>query len=143
VIEGGLVLAAGPVAAAVQSAPQADDQAAASNPSAPAATRAPQTRGEIERALDLVRREHDELVARIGDAEPTQEQSARLEDLETLIRTLEEKLQTVQGGELRNFSLGMNWYLSQVNRVSLNYVHSCLLDSGRANIVLLRYQYNP
>jgi hypothetical protein len=37
----------------------------------------------------------------------------------------------------------MNWYLSQVNRVSLNYVHSCLLDSGRANIVLLRYQYNP
>ena len=49
----------------------------------------------------------------------------------------------VQGGELRNFSLGMNWYLSQVNRVSLNYVHSCLLDSGRANIVLLRYQYNP
>jgi phosphate-selective porin OprO/OprP len=49
----------------------------------------------------------------------------------------------VQGGELRNFSLGMNWYLSQVNRVCLNYVHSHLLDSGRANIVLLRYQYNP
>jgi phosphate-selective porin OprO/OprP len=50
---------------------------------------------------------------------------------------------SVQGGELRNFSLGVNWYLSQVNRVSLNYVHSYLLDTGRANIVLLRYQYNP
>ena len=49
----------------------------------------------------------------------------------------------MQGGELRNFSLGVNWYLSQVNRVSLNYVHSNLLESGRANIVLLRYQYNP
>jgi len=50
---------------------------------------------------------------------------------------------SVQGGELRNFSLGVNWYLSQVNRVSLNYVHSNLLESGRANIVLFRYQYNP
>lgn len=49
----------------------------------------------------------------------------------------------VQGGELRNFSLGMNWYLSQVNRISLNYVHSYLVDSGRANIVLLRFQFNP
>ncbi len=36
----------------------------------------------------------------------------------------------VQGGELRNFSLGMNWYLSQVNRVSLNYVHSYLIDGA-------------
>ena len=43
-----------------------------------------------------MRREHDELVARIGDAKPTEEQRTRLEDLETLIRTLEEKLQTVQ-----------------------------------------------
>ena len=49
----------------------------------------------------------------------------------------------VQGGELRNFSLGMNWYLSQVNRISLNYVHSYLVDRGRANIVLLRFQFNP
>jgi len=49
----------------------------------------------------------------------------------------------VQGGELHNFSLGMNWYLSQVNRVALNYIHSYLIDSGRANTVILRYQYNP
>jgi phosphate-selective porin OprO/OprP len=49
----------------------------------------------------------------------------------------------VQGGELHNFSLGLNWYLSQVNRVTLDYVHSYLLDGGRANIVLLRYQFNP
>jgi phosphate-selective porin OprO/OprP len=100
----GLVLAAGPVAAEVQSAPQADEQTAAgtsgedaaSNPGAPAPTRAPQTRSEIERALELVRREHEELVARIGDAEPTETQRARLQDVATLIRTLEEKLQTLQ-----------------------------------------------
>ena len=101
----GLVLAAGPGAAEVQSAPQADDQAAAesssgddkaSNPDAPAPTRAPQTRSEIERALDLVKREQEELVARIGDAEPTEKQRARLQTLATLISTLEEKLQTVQ-----------------------------------------------
>ena len=44
---------------------------------------------------------------------------------------------------MHNFSLGLNWYLSQVNRVTLDYVHSYLLDGGRANIVLLRYQFNP
>ena len=49
----------------------------------------------------------------------------------------------VQGGELRNFSVGMNWYLSRVHRVSLNYVHSKLVDSGKANIVLLRYPFDP
>jgi len=49
----------------------------------------------------------------------------------------------VQGGELQNFSVGMNWYLSEVNRISVNYVNSLLLDVGRANIVLIRLQYNP
>jgi phosphate-selective porin OprO/OprP len=96
------------VAAAVQSAAQADDPAAAASssgedtaadPDAPAPTRAPQTRSEIERALDLVRREHEELSARIGDAEPTGEQRARLQDLAILVRTLEEKLQTLQEAE--------------------------------------------
>lgn len=104
----GLVLVAGPVAAEVQSAQQADDQAAAastngedtaSNPAAPAPTRAPQTRSEIQRALDLVKREQEELVARIGDAEPTEKQRANLQAMATLIRTLEEKLQTVQEAE--------------------------------------------
>ncbi len=92
----GLVLVAEPVAAAVQSAAQADDQAATASSDAPAPTRAPQTRSEIERALDLVRREHEEFSARIGDAEPTGKQRARLQDLAILVRTLEEKLQTLQ-----------------------------------------------
>ncbi len=91
--------------AELQSARQADEQAPTASSSdtvtksdsaVPYPTRAPQTRSEIERALDLVRRERENLVARIGDAEPTEDQRERLHDLATLIRALEDKLQTAQ-----------------------------------------------
>jgi len=95
----GLVLIVGTVAAEEQSAPQAQDQSAAPNPGAPAATRRPQTRAETERALDLVKRELDELNARIADAEPTEDQQEKLAALSLLVRTLEEKLQTLQAVE--------------------------------------------
>jgi len=104
----GFLLVAGPLSAEDQSAPQADDQAAAedsgdeatvSKSAAPAPPRAPQTRSEIERALDLVRREQEELIARIGDAEPKEEQSANLQNLTIVVRTLEEKHQTEQATE--------------------------------------------
>jgi phosphate-selective porin OprO/OprP len=49
----------------------------------------------------------------------------------------------VTGGELRNLSAGMNWYLNAQNRVSVNYIHAKLLDVGKSNIVLFRYQYTP
>jgi len=49
----------------------------------------------------------------------------------------------VRGGRMRDFSVGLNWYLSQTQRVSVNYVHSHVIDSGRANLFLFRYQYNP
>jgi phosphate-selective porin OprO/OprP len=49
----------------------------------------------------------------------------------------------VSGGEMTNLSLGMNWYTSQTSRFMLNYVRSELHDVGAANIVLVRYQFNP
>ena len=49
----------------------------------------------------------------------------------------------VTGGELRNLSAGMNWYLNANNRVSVNYIHAKLLDTGKSNILLFRYQYTP
>jgi phosphate-selective porin OprO/OprP len=98
----GFVLGAGPVVAEAQSAAESSSgEETASKPAAPAPTRAPQTRSEIERALDLVRREHEDLTARIGNAEPSPEQSERLQDLAVLIRTLEDKLQAVQEAEKR------------------------------------------
>jgi phosphate-selective porin len=44
---------------------------------------------------------------------------------------------------MTNLSLGMNWYTSHTSRFMLNYVRSELHDVGAANIVLVRYQFNP
>jgi phosphate-selective porin OprO/OprP len=49
----------------------------------------------------------------------------------------------VRGGRMEDYSLGINWYLSQSSRVMFDYIHSELLSVGRANIFLLRYQFNP
>ncbi len=49
----------------------------------------------------------------------------------------------VQGGRMTNFSAGLNWYLSATSIVKLNYINSMVRDRGRANIVLLRYQFRP
>jgi len=50
---------------------------------------------------------------------------------------------SISGGTLRNVALGLNWYLNSESRVMLNYVHSKLQGAGSADIVLLRFQYNP
>jgi phosphate-selective porin OprO/OprP len=49
----------------------------------------------------------------------------------------------VEGGEMRNLSVGLNWHLSATSVVKLNWVNSSVTDRGRANIVLLRFQYRP
>ena len=49
----------------------------------------------------------------------------------------------VEGGELNDFSVALNWYVNAAARVSLNYVHAKPKDRGSANIFLLRVQYNP
>ncbi|MCZ6650673.1 MAG: porin [Acidobacteria bacterium] len=49
----------------------------------------------------------------------------------------------VQGGRMLNLSLGINWYLTRANRLTANYIRSRVEDEGYANIVLIRYQFNP
>lgn len=48
-----------------------------------------------------------------------------------------------RGGKLKDFSAGLNWYLSPTSIVKLNYINSSVQDRGRVNILLLRYQYRP
>ena len=43
---------------------------------------------------------------------------------------------------MRDFSLGLNWHLSQTQRFSINYIHSNLIDVGRGNLLLVRYHVN-
>jgi phosphate-selective porin OprO/OprP len=49
----------------------------------------------------------------------------------------------VTGGEMRDFSVGVNWYHSQTSRLMANYIYSKVEGVGHANILLLRYQFNP
>ena len=49
----------------------------------------------------------------------------------------------INGGEMVDYSFGVNWYLSGTSAVKLNYIHSVVKDHGHANIFLLRYQFRP
>jgi phosphate-selective porin OprO/OprP len=49
----------------------------------------------------------------------------------------------ISGGELRNASLGLNWYLTSASRVLFNFIHSKRVGGSSANLFLLRYQFNP
>ena len=44
---------------------------------------------------------------------------------------------------MKNYSVGMNWYLSDSSEVKLNLIHSDVKGVGGANLVLIRYQFNP
>jgi len=49
----------------------------------------------------------------------------------------------IRAGEMRDLGLAMNWYLTPATRLMVNYIHSNVVDVGRTNILLLRYQFNP
>ena len=44
---------------------------------------------------------------------------------------------------MKNYSVGMNWFLNETNQFMLNLIRSDVKDLGAANLVLLRYQFNP
>jgi hypothetical protein len=44
---------------------------------------------------------------------------------------------------MKNFSVGMFWYLSDCREVRLNYIHSDVKGLGGSDLVLIRYQFNP
>lgn len=46
----------------------------------------------------------------------------------------------VNGGELSEITLGLNWYLNPVSRIMLNYSIADLADLGKANILGTRFQ---
>jgi phosphate-selective porin OprO/OprP len=50
---------------------------------------------------------------------------------------------SIAGGEMSNVSVGLTWYLTASSRLTLDYVRSDVRDVGAANLVLLRYQFNP
>ena len=47
----------------------------------------------------------------------------------------------VEGGHLRNGTLGLNWYLNPTMRVMANYVRADLKESGTADILQMRAQF--
>jgi phosphate-selective porin OprO/OprP len=46
----------------------------------------------------------------------------------------------IEGGQMRNFTAGVNWYASSIMRVMLNVVRSIAEDLGESDAVLARFQ---
>ena len=48
----------------------------------------------------------------------------------------------IDGGKVREFDLGLNWYLNAGSRIMLNWMRPSLAGNGTANIVQMRFQVN-
>jgi phosphate-selective porin OprO/OprP len=46
----------------------------------------------------------------------------------------------VKGGKLRDFTLGLTWYLNPYCRIMVNYIRADQVDIGTANIFITRFQ---
>ena len=46
----------------------------------------------------------------------------------------------VRGGEMKNFTFGVNWYVNPYSRIMWNYVRSEVVDTGNADIVQMRFK---
>lgn len=48
--------------------------------------------------------------------------------------------QDITGGELRNITGGLNWYLNPNTKIMWNYVHAEKVEVGRADLLIMRLQ---
>lgn len=48
----------------------------------------------------------------------------------------------LEGGAMTDFTFGVNWYLNPATRVAFNYIYSDVLDTGYANIAMIRFYVN-
>ena len=46
----------------------------------------------------------------------------------------------VRGGEMKNFTFGVNWHLNPYSRIMWNYVRSEVMDTGNADILQMRFK---
>ena len=46
----------------------------------------------------------------------------------------------VRGGEMKNFTFGVNWYVNPHSRIMWNYVRSEVVDTGNADILQMRFK---
>ena len=46
----------------------------------------------------------------------------------------------VRGGEMKNFTFGVNWYVNPYSRIMWNYVRAEVADTGAADIVQMRFK---
>ncbi len=46
----------------------------------------------------------------------------------------------VRGGDMKNFTLGVNWYVNPYSRIMWNYVRADVVDTGTADIVQMRFK---
>ncbi|RPJ81091.1 MAG: porin, partial [Acidobacteria bacterium] len=46
----------------------------------------------------------------------------------------------IQGGELKDWTAGLNWYLNPNTRIMWNYVRADLENRGTADIFQMRFQ---
>lgn len=48
--------------------------------------------------------------------------------------------QDFNGGQMTDFTAGINWYLNPATKVRFNYIYSDVMDKGSANIAMVRFQ---
>jgi phosphate-selective porin OprO/OprP len=46
----------------------------------------------------------------------------------------------LEGGKLNDLTIGANWFLNPVTRISANYIRADVVDLGLANIFEMRFQ---